>query len=174
MIEPRDSHWRHTVAGVLVLGALAFLQGSGVLRLGEAGIGPDLVLCAVLSWAFLNGAAGGAVWGFVGGLLLDGLSAGPFGVGCLALTLLGTVTGMGRFGLYTDDTAWVTAVGALGSIGFYAIMLLAGRVEGVSVPFIAALLRVVLPAVLLDTACVVVLVSVLRGKHRRLAGRYQV
>ncbi|NPV09662.1 MAG: rod shape-determining protein MreD [Anaerolineae bacterium] len=174
MIEPRDSRWRHAVAGVLVLGSLAFLQGSGALRLGEARIGPDLVLCAVLSWAFLNGAGAGAVWGFVGGLILDGLSAGPFGVGCFALTLVGTLAGLGRFGLYADDVVWVTAVGALGSMAFYAIMLLAGRVEGASVPFVPALVRVVLPAVLLDIVCVLAWVSVLRRSHRRLAGRYQV
>ncbi|MGI6207909.1 MAG: rod shape-determining protein MreD [Anaerolineae bacterium] len=174
MVERRESRWRQTVLGVAVLGALSLVQGTGLLRLGDVRVGPDLVLCAVLAWAFLNGSTAGAIWGFAGGLALDGLSAGPFGAACLTLTFLGIVAGIGRLGLYADDTAWVTAVGLIGSSIFYAAMLLAGEVGGVSLPLLPTLYRVVLPAVLLDTVCVVVLVSLLRKKSRRLAGRYQV
>jgi len=47
---------------------------------------PDLVLLAVVGWAFLRGPTEGVIWAFIGGLLLDLFSGGPFG--CFTLSLL--------------------------------------------------------------------------------------
>lgn len=45
-----------------------------------------IVLCAI-AWGMLRGLADGLVWGFIGGLLLDLFSIGPWGAHSLALML---------------------------------------------------------------------------------------
>jgi len=47
----------------------------------------------VLGWAFLRGPVEGAVWAFIGGLLLDVFSGGPFGAFALSLSLVALFVG---------------------------------------------------------------------------------
>ena len=73
-------------AGVMVL-ALLELSVSPYLRI--AGLKPDLVLIAVVAIGSVFGLERAIGWAFVGGLMLDLLSAGPYRpLGATAFTLL--------------------------------------------------------------------------------------
>ena len=55
---------------------------------------PDISLIVVLYLAINNGSTYGELAGFGSGLILDFLSAGPFGLNCIIRTLLGYVAGI--------------------------------------------------------------------------------
>lgn len=55
---------------------------------------PDLSLICVLYLSLSNGKLLGETTGFVSGLFLDFLSAGPFGLNCLLRTIIGYLGGM--------------------------------------------------------------------------------
>lgn len=55
---------------------------------------PDLVLLCVLFISIHNGRLMGEATGFISGLILDFLSAAPFGLNCLYRTVLGYVGGL--------------------------------------------------------------------------------
>jgi len=165
------SYWRHLWLAVGVLGPLAMLQGSGLGRLSSRGIGPDLVLCGVIAWAFVTDSGAGAVWGFVGGLMLDCLSAGPFGVHSLGLTFVGVVVGSGRLGLYPEQWVWAVVAAASGSALYYFVSLMALHVLGWPFPFVTTFNTIVLPSIGMDLLGVIVLLGPLRVmKSRLLAG----
>lgn len=63
---------------------------------------PDLVLICVLYFSIENGKLMGETTGFVSGLLLDFLSACPFGLNCLLRTILGYLGGLFNKTLNTD------------------------------------------------------------------------
>jgi rod shape-determining protein MreD len=166
----RNANWRHFWLGLLVLATLAFLQGANLLRFGRSRLGPDLVLAAVVAWSFLNDSAAGALWGFTGGLILDGLSAAPFPLNTLALCLVGALVGAGHLSLYADQTIWATASGLLGALLFYAISLAGLHLAGMAGPFGSTLRTLVLPCLALDTLCVLLFLPLLRRLSRRLSG----
>ncbi len=69
--------------------ALALLELSVSPFLSIAGLKPDLVLIAVIAVAAIFGLERAIGWAFVGGLMLDLLSAGPYRpLGATAFTLL--------------------------------------------------------------------------------------
>jgi rod shape-determining protein MreD len=152
---------------IVVLGLLSLLEGSGQLRLGRVGLAPDLVLSAVIAWAFLSDSSNGALWGFVGGLMLDSLSSGPFGAYALALGAVGALVGGGRLSLYADVRTWGAVVGASGAALFYALLLLLMALSGWGAPLLQTVRLIVLPAVAMDTICVVLLITPMRALQRR-------
>lgn len=54
---------------------------------------PDLLLICLLYVSLNNGSLYGASSGFISGLLLDFVSASPFGLNCLLRTIIGYVSG---------------------------------------------------------------------------------
>ena len=77
-----------------LLTVVALFQDVVLARVAVLGGRPDLVFLVVVVWAFLRGSTEGAIWAFIGGLLLDALSGGPFG--CIALSLLVVAILVGR------------------------------------------------------------------------------
>lgn len=170
MPSDRRSAVGQFLIGLVLLALLATIQGTGRLRLGSARVGPDLVLCAVAAWAFLTDSAQGAAWGFVGGLMLDTVSATPFPLHTIALTLVGIAVGSGRLSIYSDEGLWGLTAGALGCFVFYAVMWVGLSFQGWHPPLLLTLRRVVLPACVLDMLGVLVLLPLLRLVRRRLSG----
>ncbi len=76
----------------LLLGA-AVLQSVWLEGLNIFGGRPDLVLLLAVTWAIIRGQNEGVVWGFVGGIFMDLLSGGAFGIWTVALTLTTAIAG---------------------------------------------------------------------------------
>ena len=55
---------------------------------------PDLSLICVLYFSLHNGKLPGETTGFISGLFLDFMSAGPFGLNCLFRTVIGFIGGL--------------------------------------------------------------------------------
>lgn len=172
--DRRTPRWQHSALALVALVAFAHLQGSGLARLGNARVTPDLVLCGVLAWAYLYGPGAGATYGFLGGLALDGISVGPVGMYCLILAIIGAILGASRLGEYSEDLIWVLLAGAAGSLAFYAAGIAAARVFTLPFPVVAALPHVLFPALVLNTLITMLFVTLLRRRSRRRYGRYQV
>ena len=106
---------RPAVVVLLVLAAL--VQTSVVWHFPLFGIVWLPMLQVVTFLALWYGPAGGAGWGFVGGLLLDVFSDAHWGLSALALTLAGIVGGLAasavlpnRIVLAVVTTLWVAIV----------------------------------------------------------------
>jgi rod shape-determining protein MreD len=160
----------HLWFGLALLALLTAVQGTGRLRFGSARVAPDLVLCAVIAWAFLTDSASGAIWGFFGGLMLDSISSAPFPLYAITLTLVGLVVGGGRLSIYSDEGLWPLAAAALGCFVFYAAVWVGLSFQGWHPPVLLTLRRVVLPACVLDSLGVMVVLPLLRLLRRRLSG----
>lgn len=55
---------------------------------------PDLTLLVVGAWSLRRGVEEGAIWGFIGGIVLDLLSAGPFSASMFGLLAVSLVLGI--------------------------------------------------------------------------------
>lgn len=109
------------------------------------------MLLVVLAWAAMRGAGEGAVWGFIGGLIVDLLSGGPLGATVLALLAAALLAGRPwgqEFGLPLARFLFLALVG----VAVYHLVLLFVLVwTGHTVDWGFALPRVAAPSVLLNT-----------------------
>jgi rod shape-determining protein MreD len=129
----------------------ALLQVVIVSSLVIAGGAPDLLLVVVVALGLLRGSVPGAVFGFLGGLVVDLVTLGTLGVASLILTLAGFWAGR-----YAETTARgrlapVIAVGTItvlaGAFGYFLHFLLDEEVAARH-----ALLTALVPAGLLNVA----------------------
>lgn len=122
--------------GIPIMLVAAALQSSWLESVKVIGGRPDLVLVLVVAWAIIRGGTEGALWGFAGGFILDGLSGGAFGLWTLSLTLVGFLTGqpwVHRLGPTLIRLASMSVVGTLvGHIVLMAGMAVVGL--GVNIP----------------------------------------
>jgi rod shape-determining protein MreD len=82
------------IAGVLITVALALALQTTLAKLLVGGtVAIDLVLVAVVSVALATGPVSGMLAGSVAGLIQDALSSGVLGIGGLAKSVIGFVTG---------------------------------------------------------------------------------
>jgi len=72
---------------------VALVQDLGLAQVSLLGGRPDLVFLVVAGWAFLRGSVEGTVWAFIGGILLDLFSGGPFGAITFSLLLAALFVG---------------------------------------------------------------------------------
>jgi rod shape-determining protein MreD len=115
---------------VPLLLAAALLQSTLFAQLRLFGAAPDLVLVAVVAWTLLRGTPEGYVWAFAGGLALDLLSGGPFGLSALVLLLIAAVLGLTEGQVHQHATAYAFAATAGATLLFHAGLWLALALAG--------------------------------------------
>lgn len=71
------------------------MQSTAGPELAVLGAIPELVLVLVVAGGMARGIVDGMLWGLMGGLWLDLLSSGPFGVHMAALATVGFLAGVG-------------------------------------------------------------------------------
>ena len=128
---------------------------------------PDLMLLAVVSWNLLRGSGQGILWSVIGGLLLDLLSAAPFGLCTVALVCVGSLTRLGAMNVFRLSLALPLVVAALATVCYDTILLVGLRLIGKPVIWGDALLRVMAPSVLVNVLAMPVVFGVMRWMHRR-------
>ncbi len=146
---------------------LCLLQATLASRMKLGGVKPDLVLIMVLVGTLLYGARSGVIWAFIGGIGLDLFSSGPLGASSLALMAAALVAGLGhrplsRFNLLVPLGA--AALGTLVYAGVYLGLLAALTASGWfarPLSFVDTVRFIVLPAMLYNTAIMLLLVPLL-------------
>lgn len=118
--------------------------------LSLSGVMPDLMLLVVVSWSLLRGTREGLLWALAGGLLLDLLSGGPFGVAVVSLALSSVIIGMGELNV-VRDTLWLPLVAsvlatAVYELAYWAIL----QISGHALLWIPSLLQVLGPGIILN------------------------
>ena len=154
-----------------MLAVLAILQSTVLPLFAVGGAKPDLVFLVVVSWSLLRGAEEGIVWGFIGGLLLDTLSGGPFGVSSLALMSMSLLTGWGEMNLFRGHFLLPLAIIPLGTAIYYALTLILLNVFGQPLPWGLTFLRVMLPAAFVNLVAMPFVHWFMTRMHRRTGQR---
>ncbi len=146
---------------------LALLQVTLIPHLTVAHVQPDVVLVAVVCWALVHGPTEGAVWGFLGGLALDMLSAAPFGMHTATMTIVGIAAGTAA--ALIPSELWLLPPGAsvLCTILQQGICAWFLRTTGWPIEWGTVLTTVVLPAALLNLLLTVPLYQLARLLNRR-------
>ena len=162
---------------LVVVFVAAMLQTVIVSSLVLGGGAPDVLLVVVVALGLLRGAVPGAVFGFLGGLVVDTVTLDTMGISSLVLTLAGFWAG--RYGETTGRDrryAPVIAVGAItllaGLFGFVLHYLL-----GAEVVARHALVTALLPAFLLNLALALPIQALVRwavGEDSRIEGSSEV
>ncbi|MBN1934798.1 MAG: rod shape-determining protein MreD [Anaerolineae bacterium] len=153
---------------MLLLFGLALVQSTVLPRVTLWGVHPELMLMVVISWSILSGAEEGMLWALIGGIPLDLLSAGTFGLHTLALLLVSFLSGLGESTIFRSDLLMPLLIIPLATLG-YELALLGGLyLTGWSAPFGAYFSRAVLPSMLLNTLLMAPIYLILRALHRCL------
>ena len=132
-------------ARVVVLLGAALL--GVLLRTHHVSTAPDLVVVAVTAFSLVDGPRGGAVWGLVGGWLVDLAPPGAtvLGLGALLTGVAGLVAGAGR---RVDRLAlgWVVLVGGAAAASVEALRVVLALATGMRVAWSASGVRLLLTA----------------------------
>lgn len=99
--------------------------------LSSSGVMPDVMLLVVVSWSLLRGNSEGVLWALGGGLLLDLMSGGPFGVASISLALSSVIIGLGELNI-VRESPWLPLVASLlatavYNVAYWSILQITGR-----------------------------------------------
>jgi rod shape-determining protein MreD len=157
---------RTLLVGVPLLTLAAVIESSVLPSLRVTGGGTlNLVLVFVLSWTLAGDWNGGLIWGFLGGLLLDLLSGGPFGASALALVLAAYVASLSEGQFWRSHLLLPLAAALLCTLVYYGVVLLVLALSGAALDWLRAITGVLLPALLINTLASVPVFWLLRFLH---------
>jgi rod shape-determining protein MreD len=155
------------VAAPLLL-IVSLLQSTLSPRLQIGAVWPDFLLLIVMSWALLRRPNEALVWCFAGGLVIDLVSGGPFGgtvLGLMAVALIATVMADGMF---RGRTALPIVTAFVATLAFHGLYLLAMLLVGQRVDGLDALLRIVLPSAVYNSALSLIVHALMSAIDRRI------
>lgn len=152
---------------------LALIQSSLGAFLTLAGVHPDLVLVVVIGWTLLRGAREGLLWALVGGICLDVLSSGPFGMMVVALVITSLLAGLGSGRVFGGYLTIPLALTFPLSLAYYLTCALILNTLKQPIAWLPTLTHVILPASVFNIVAMLVLFPLLRLLHRR-TGREEI
>ena len=109
--------------GIPILLFASVIQSTWLENIRILGAHPDLVLLLTITWGIIRGAQDGAVWGFIGGLFCDVLSASPLGVWTLVLTIVGFLAGQPWVHALGPTVIRLAMLSAVGTLAGHALLL---------------------------------------------------
>lgn len=155
--------------GLLVLSLAAIVQATGLSRTA-GGPRPDLVLLVVLAWSMLRGFAEGTICGIFGGLVLDVLSAAPFGLHTGLLGVIGAFTALGESNLYRGNLVLFLVTAALATVVLHGGSLLGLQLAGVQAFGAPRFVQFLVPTVALNAVLMPLAFGLVQRGVRALAG----
>jgi rod shape-determining protein MreD len=120
------------------------------------------VLLAVVSWSILRGPGEGLRWAIIGGLCLDLLSGGPFGLQTLALLLVSLLVSLGEVRIFRSHIALPLAGATGATLLYYLANMGLLHLLRYPPPWLAAFGKIVLPAMIFNTLVMVLIYPALR------------
>ena len=135
------------------------------------GVCPNLVLLVTVSCTLLLGTRLGLLAALAGGVVLDALSGAPFGLSTIALAVVALFTGVGEMNLFGSIRALPYVAALSGTFVYHVVMLVLMGLGGNGLPWGAAMWRVGMPAMLVNTVGMVVVHSLSRWIYGRFGPR---
>jgi rod shape-determining protein MreD len=154
--------------GIPLLAFLAMLQSTMFADFGFYDGRPDLVLLAVTGWALAGEAEQAMLWGFIGGLFLDVLSALPVGTSSIALILVAYLVSLYSRRIWEVNLLMPLGVTLIASLLFHSILLLALLLFGRQLQLEYAFVRVILPSTFINLLLTLPVSQGLAGIQRRI------
>lgn len=133
-----------------LLGGVAMVQTTLLSRITLLGAPPNLMLLVVLVWTLVRGMDEGAVWAFVGGLMLDLLSGGPLGSMALALLAAASLAGQSVGEEVGSQAVRLVILTVLGAMAYHLVLLIILNWSGHVADWGFALIQIAGPSVLLN------------------------
>lgn len=131
-----------------ILLVAAIFQATFVPQIRLLGGGPDLVFLIVLSWSINTRLEDGLIWAFVGGALVDLLSAAPTGSSLLGLLfVIFLVAGLGQQ-VYRIGFLLLGGLAIIGTIFTQGSLLFAVALAGFRVEWNTAISYIILPTLI--------------------------
>ena len=137
-------------ATIALLGLVAIVQSTVLSRADANGLYLQLMLLVVISWSLLRGSREGMVWGFIGGLALDLLSAGPVGLNAGLLALAGYSAGWGEAKVFRANLALPAFIIGAITLGYALSQSMVLQALGHPIPWFEWFTRIILPTLVLN------------------------
>ncbi len=153
------------VIGIPAIALLAILQTSLVSHLNLLEGRPDLVLIAVIAWALTGKGNEAMILGFAGGLFLDAFSAVPLGVSSVALVIVAAIASYSEGQFWGINPIMQLAAVLVGSLVYYATIILALVAIGQPIDLQHALGQIVLPSLFMNLILALPAVQITEGLH---------
>jgi rod shape-determining protein MreD len=131
---------------------VALFQSVLLARVDLLGARPDLVLLVVVVWAVTRGVDEGMIWGFIGGLVVDLLSGGPFGTTTLALLIVAWMAGQPWGQGIGSATMRLLLLAFIAILAYHLVLLLVLAWTGYTISWARSILDVTIPSALLNAA----------------------
>lgn len=154
--------------GIPLLALLAILQSTMFADFGFYEGRPDLVLLAVVGWALTGEGRQAMVWGFIGGIFLDTLSALPLGTSSIALIFVAYLVSLYARRIWEVNLLMPLGVTLVASLLFHSVLLIALLFVGRQVQLEYAYIRVILPSTFINLLLTLPVSQGLAGLQRWL------
>jgi len=155
------------IFSLILIGATIF-QTTISPYLEISGVHPDLVLVLVIGWVILRGWQEGVMWALLGGLSLDLMSAAPFGLFTLCLTLVAFITSLVHGLTFGSSIVLPLSLTFPLSLLFNGVALLLLAFGGRPVIWGEALATVLMPAAIFNTVSMLLVFPLLYLLNRWL------
>lgn len=155
---------------VLSLGLAALFQVSLLPTLAISGVAPNLLLVLVVGWALLRGTREALLWAVIGGLWLDLLSGGFFGLQTMSLAVVAYVAGLGGGTVFRAHLVLPVVMTAIATLVYGTLQLVVFWILGRDLPTLDMVLRLLMIE-LIYNAVLVLFVFPLLAWLNRATGR---
>ncbi len=156
---------------VPVLIVVVIIQATLVPQVAILGGRPDLMFLTVVAWSVYAPLNESVTWAFVGGILLDLLSAAPTGTSIPGLVLVVFVANVLKNQLYSLNWLMLLGIIGIGTIVQQLVIMIILSMTGFIVPFGDSLGYVVLPTAAYNLVFALPIYWVTRQLQRRFAVR---
>jgi rod shape-determining protein MreD len=119
-------------------------------RISVLGAQPNLLLLTVLVWSLVRGVDEGLMWAFLGGLIVDVTSGGPFGGTAIALLAAAYVAGQSLAEQVGSQVVRSMILTVLGTGTYHLVLLIVLAWTGHTLDWAYSLTRVTIPSVVLN------------------------
>ena len=158
-------------AFALLLVLVGLIQSALLSWVHIAGVHPDLMLVVVISWSLMGGIRPGLIAALIGGIVLDLLSAAPFGVFTASLIGASLVSSIVAVSFFRSRALLPIGAALFGTLGYYGLSLILLYVAGHNVQGLDTLRRVVLPSLPINLVLIVIVFPAVRWLYRQVGPR---
>lgn len=148
------------------LALLTVLQTTLVPVFLPGPVRPDLMLMVVVGWGVVHGSGQAALWGLVGGFLLDLFSGAPFGLHSLSLGAVGWLADTLQTNFFRSNILIPLATILVASLLYHFAQAAVMQTLNYTINWASYSFNVVLPTAILNTALMPLVYWILRRLDR--------